>query len=123
MRRLANLLQASAETAERSEPDDGPREAQALVPADGAVALHPMPAVVPVSEGNFQMLPRPMAEPRVAAMTPRPVVKPSRGLSEDDWTAKILSYGIEDQAHPARKKGPKQVCATARRVAGPGCRT
>lgn len=116
MRRLANLLQASAETAERSEPDDGPREAQAL-------ALPPMPAVVRVSEGNFQMLPRPMAEPRVAAMTPRPVVKPSRGLSEDDWTAKILSYGIEDQAHPARKKGPKQVCATARRVAGPGCRT
>ncbi len=48
VRRLANLLQASAETAERDEPGGGPREAPVLAPADGAVALPPMPAVVPV---------------------------------------------------------------------------
>src|SRR5512133_2258913 len=38
----------------------------------------PAPPLAPVRYGNFQILPRPTAEPRVAASTPNPVVKPAR---------------------------------------------
>ncbi|GFO63542.1 hypothetical protein GMPD_14610 [Geomonas paludis] len=42
--------------------------------------MNAAPPFRPVSAGNFQMLPKPTAEPSVAAMTPKPDVKLSRAL-------------------------------------------